>query len=286
MDGVVVERRIVFLDIDGTLINERQELPDSARAAIVEARSRGHLVFIATGRSMPEIYPWLIDVGFDGIVGGAGSFAKVGDEVLFEHLMSETDIHELLDYFESQRIDYILQSSSGLYPSPGFLAHFLQLAERIRSSASADEAGPDWSQLADVLASHQDGRPAHVGKGTFVCPADGSIRLADVQRRWAGRFDIVPGSLDVLGIDNGELMMRGINKGATARDVANHLGVPFEASIAFGDSDNDIEMIRDCAIGVAMGNARESVKAAADLVTEAINDDGLARGFERLGLLG
>lgn len=82
-------RKIVFLDIDGTLITDRQEFPESARRVVDEAQRRGHLLFLATGRSLPEIYPWLLDVGFDGIVGGNGSYAQVGDRVLFEHLIPE-----------------------------------------------------------------------------------------------------------------------------------------------------------------------------------------------------
>lgn len=284
-----MDRRIVFLDIDGTLITDRQELPDSARAALVEARARGHVLFLSSGRSLPEIYPWLIDVGFDGIVGGGGSFARVGEKTLFEHLIAPDELARVTEYFHAHRIDYVLQSSTGIYPSPGFQAHFERLSDSLSEDGQPDDdAGhrPDWSALAEIMRRHVDDPVRSVGKSTFVCPEDGSIHLGQVQGDWAGVYDIVPGSLDVLGVDNGELMIRGVNKGSAAREVAEYLGIPIEASIAFGDSDNDLEMIRDCGVGVAMGNARENIKQVADFVTGAVGADGLAAGFARLGLIG
>ncbi len=281
-----MDRRIVFLDIDGTLINDRQELPDSARAAVVAAREIGHLVFLSSGRSTPEIYPWLLDVGFDGVVGGGGSFAEVGGVKLFEHVIAEDDVAELSDFFDRSGVDYVWQSSQGIYPSAGFVDRFRQLARISTSGDVHAERSPDWSQLIEIMKRPSGGTNRVVGKGTFVAPVDASIGFADVQRKFGGRFHIVPGSLDVLGVDNGELMIIGVNKGTAAREVAKHLGIPFEHTIALGDSDNDIEMIRDCGVGVAMGNARASVTAVADWQTRDINDDGLAYAFEQLGLVG
>lgn len=281
-----MDRRIVFLDIDGTLITDRQELPDSAREAVGEARARGHVVFLASGRSKPEVYPWLWEVGFDGLIGSGGSFAQVGDGVLFEHLIPQDQIAELRRYFIERRIDYVFQSSQGIYPSPGFIGHFQKLSEYLAAHPVPGGNPPDWSALLEVFLRFRDDPSAVAGKSTFVCPMDGSIRLAEVQRDWAGTFDIIPGSLNVLGVDNGELMIHGVNKGTAAREVARHLGIPFEASVAFGDSENDVEMVRDCAVGVAMGNAREAVKAVADHVTERIDEDGLANAFRRIGLIG
>jgi len=74
--------KIIFLDIDGTLIDYTQKLPDSAREAIHLAQARGHKLLISTGRSKPAIYPWLFELGFDGMIAGAGAYAEFGGKIV------------------------------------------------------------------------------------------------------------------------------------------------------------------------------------------------------------
>lgn len=74
--------KAIFVDIDGTLVNDNGIIPESARYAIQAARKKGHLVFICTGRSIAEIFPDILEVGFDGIIGAAGGYIELGNEVL------------------------------------------------------------------------------------------------------------------------------------------------------------------------------------------------------------
>ena len=69
--------KIIFLDIDGTLIDYTQQLPASAREAIRRAQARGHKLLIATGRSKPSIYPFLLNLGFDGLIAGDGAYVDM-----------------------------------------------------------------------------------------------------------------------------------------------------------------------------------------------------------------
>ena len=287
-ERMVTGRKIVFLDIDGTLITDRQEFPESARRLVDEAQRRGHLLFLATGRSLPEIYPWLLDVGFDGIVGGNGSYAQVGDRVLFEHLIPEPRLAALNAYFETKRVDVVFQSSRQLYPSPGFVERFKVLADaaRKRGEGGVNLGGADWSPLVKIFQTFLGGRPHEVSKATFVCPDDGSLTLDEVIAHWGEEFSIVHGSLDLMGSENGELVLSGVSKGRAAMEVAQELGIPITDTVAFGDSENDVELIRDCGVGIAMGNARPVVKDVADWVTAPIDEDGLAKGFAHAGLVG
>jgi hydroxymethylpyrimidine pyrophosphatase-like HAD family hydrolase len=74
-------RKAVFLDVDGTLIDDYGRVPDSAVRAVREARRNGHLVFLCTGRSMVELSPGVLDVGFDGFVVASGAYVQVGSVV-------------------------------------------------------------------------------------------------------------------------------------------------------------------------------------------------------------
>ena len=64
-----MDRKIIFLDVDGTLVDYEGKLPDSAARAVRQARENGHRVYICTGRSRAEDYPYLWDIGLDGICG-------------------------------------------------------------------------------------------------------------------------------------------------------------------------------------------------------------------------
>ena len=79
-----------------------------------------------------------------------------------------------------------------------------------------------------------------------------------------------------------EIIPERINKGQGLRDVCDALGISVAETISFGDAANDIPMIREAGVGVAMGNASEAVKAAADLVTATNNCDGIAAALEKL----
>ena len=79
---------IIFIDVDGTLVNYENQIPASAIEAIRQARANGHLVFICTGRSRAEVYPEIWDIGLDGMIGGNGSYVEYHYEVLMHQTNS------------------------------------------------------------------------------------------------------------------------------------------------------------------------------------------------------
>ena len=98
-------------------------------------------------------------------------------------------------------------------------------------------------------------------------------------------FDTVAISLEGMGEYAGEIGINGINKATGMERYLKAVGIAREDSIAVGDGPNDLQMMEYAGIGIAMGNAREEVKERADMVTSSINNDGIYRAFETLGLL-
>ena len=86
------------------------------------------------------------------------------------------------------------------------------------------------------------------------------------------------------GIDLFDVMCKGVTKGRALLDLAEYLGIPSTATFAIGDSDNDIPMIADASYGIAMGNATDEVKAAANYVTDTVDNDGVEKAFRYLGI--
>ena len=96
-----MNRKLIFLDIDGTLVAALSSPTPQVREAIRQARSQGHLVFLCTGRNLPIIGPDILDVGFDGIIASAGGYVSAGDQVLFDSLLPEELVQECLTVFHN-----------------------------------------------------------------------------------------------------------------------------------------------------------------------------------------
>lgn len=107
-------KNIIFMDVDGTLCGQDGGVPSSARDAIIETRSKGNLVYLCTGRSLPEINEEILSIGFDGIIGAGGGYIENQKEVLFHQVMEKEDVMLAVNYFKKHNIGYYLESNDGL----------------------------------------------------------------------------------------------------------------------------------------------------------------------------
>ena len=117
---------IIFLDIDGTLVNTSANpefIPESAVKAVRQARANGHQIYLCTGRSKAEIYDFITEVGFDGVIGAAGGFIEVQGKEIFHETIDPKTAAAVAEYFDSRRIDFYLESNTGLYASKNLVPH-------------------------------------------------------------------------------------------------------------------------------------------------------------------
>lgn len=89
--------KIIFIDVDGTLLNYENKLPESATKAIRQARANGHRVYICTGRSEAEVYDYIWDIGLDGMIGGNGSYVKDHDTVVMHQLITKEECKHIVN---------------------------------------------------------------------------------------------------------------------------------------------------------------------------------------------
>ena len=244
-------RRIVFLDIDGTLIDEQEQIQASTVEAVVRARAAGHLLFICTGRSRAEIYPQILDIGFDGIVSAGGSFVWLDGETRVSRTMPIEDAAFAIDSFTRAGIDFYVQSDSAVVASPGFRAHLRRLlaAELAESNRVEADGQVQFEKFFDeggqVLRDD-------IGKMCFLSAA---TPINDIRAAFEGRFDIINATVPVLGPHSGELLQRDVNKGSAILEVCRLKGLDPADTIGIGDSINDVKMLELTGVGVAMGNA-------------------------------
>ena len=135
-----MNKKIIFFDVDGTLVDvrpAREYVPESTIKAVRETRKKGNLCFLCTGRSLAEIYPHILDVGFDGIIGAGGGFVTIGDEMLYHKKVSNKDVHRVVDFFEENDYDYYLESNGGLFASENLVSRL----EMITYGDLGDDSG-------------------------------------------------------------------------------------------------------------------------------------------------
>lgn len=275
--------RIVLLDVDGTLVDYHNRIPNSAIEAIREARRNGHRVYLSTGRSRSEVYDELWDIGIDGLIGANGGYVEdAGEVVLHQHLSAE-ECSRIVNWLHGRGLEFYLESNAGLFASE----RFETVAEpTIRAySARKGDATASTVTVRDVFPEMIFGGELHrddVNKISFVLgsPQDFTDAVAEFPQlkagTWGGR-----GAEALFG----DLGVAGITKAHAVEALLSHLDADRADTVAFGDAAVDIPMIEYCAVGVAMGNASPDVIAVADLVTDDVEDDGLANAFRKLGLI-
>lgn len=276
-------RKIIFLDVDGTLVDYEGKLPDSAARAVQQARANGHRVYICTGRSRAEVYPYLWDIGLDGMIGGNGSYVEDGGEVVIHQMMTGAQCRSVVDWLHERGLPFYLESNSGLYASTDFATGAAE-AVREYSRRKNGEAGVMTVQDAfpDMIYDGNLYRE-DVNKISFVLHSyqdylDAAAAFPDLKAgTWGGS-----GEAALFG----DLGVKDITKAHAIDVLLAHLGAERADTIAFGDAKVDIPMLEYCAYGVAMGNGGDEIRAMADLVTDDVEHDGLWNAFRKLGLLG
>ena len=272
-------RKIIFLDVDGTIIDYENHIPESAVTAIRQAREKGHLVYVCTGRSKAEIPPEIWDIGFDGMIGGNGSYVEHEGQVILHQLIPRDVAKRLVDWLQARRLEFYLESNNGLFASRGFreaarpVLRTYVLGKGVNMEADEALHGLDYggelyrddlNKVSFILKRYQD----HL---------DSEAAFPELKAgTWGGK-----GEHALFG----DLGVKDITKAHAIEVLLKNLHADKADTLAFGDAKVDIPMLDYCQVGVAMGNGGAEIKAMADLVTDSVSQDGLYKAFEKLELI-
>ena len=273
--------KVLFVDIDGTLVDYENRLPQSAAKAIRKTREKGNKVYVCTGRSEAEIYDYIWAIGLDGMIGGNGAYVKDGKEVLMHRMLTREQCGRAVAWCTSRGLPLYLESNSGLYGSPDFREGALPAMQEYAGRKgrnrhmTMDEFFPglimggnldreDVNKISFVLHSHED---------YLAAQRD----FPDLQVGYWG------------GVEDkalfGDLGVKNITKKAAVEVLLEHLQVKREDTFAFGDADVDIPLFEACGTSIAMGSGTSACRQAADYVTAAVDQDGLYLAFEHFDLV-
>ncbi|MGZ0067098.1 Cof-type HAD-IIB family hydrolase [Microbacterium arborescens] len=280
------QSRIIFLDVDGTILAHGETIAPSTIAAVRAARERGHLVYLCTGRAAGDINPRVLDIGFDGAISNGGALAVSGDETVLAELMPRAAVERVMAYFDEQGTRYFIQSHAGVYASEGvrsFIADFITERRRRHAEDLSTVALAEDVVAAPRFAPVEEADLDHIAKAVFVSSDPDAVEKT--QRALGDEFHAIPGSMPLPTGSNGEVGMRGTNKGTGIQAMLSHLGRDAADAIGIGDSWNDVEMFEVCGTAIAMAEADPQLQRIAGEVTTGVLDDGIWNAFVRHGII-
>lgn len=278
-------RKIIFLDVDGTLVDYNNHLPESAKYAIQKARENGHLVYACTGRSRAEMPEFIWDIGLDGMIGGNGSYVEHHGQVVMHQLIPEDEARRIVDWLHERGLEFYLESNNGLFASEHFKEAARPVLRQYALGKGKTEKEVADQEAEDVLHGIVYGGNLYrddLNKVSFILKS-----IDDHEVSKLAFPDLKAGTWGGVGETAlfGDLGVKDITKGHAIDVLLSYLKADRKDTIAFGDAKVDIPMLDYCDVGVAMGNGGAEILAMADLVTAAVDDDGLYKAFETLKLI-
>ena len=275
-----MNKKLIFLDIDGTLTSPGSNVPpESALEAIRLAREAGHKVFLSTGRNYDMLSPLLKYGCFDGAVASGGGYVFFGDRVIYDCPMTEAQKDTALRLFKEAGVLRTIEAKDASYCDEGMGA-FLEQCSGGNSELLRWREALEKDLGIQPMAKY-DGRPIY--KVVFMCRE--ASQLAPAIEALEKDFYFLVQDLAAANCLNGELINRKFDKGLGIRRMCEALGYPIEDTVGFGDSMNDLEMIDTVAVAVCMENGSPQLKKRSDIICPAVEDDGLAHAFRKLGLV-
>jgi hypothetical protein len=259
-------KKAVFFDIDGTLWDFYNVIPESTVRAIRALRKRGHYAFICSGRARSYIQnPNLLDIGFDGVVAACGTHVELDDTMVYEKLIDKDLAEHTVKTVRSYGFRPILEGPEHLYMDDA------DFGGDVYGKKLKGELG---ERLLPIAGLEGQWKINKLSCATDNADREGCFAALDEYYTY-----LVHNSAVV------ELVPKGHTKATGMQRMCEALGIPREDTVAFGDSVNDLDMLRYAGVGVAMGNGSDEAKDAADFVTANLDADGIYNGLERLGLL-
>ncbi len=259
-------KKAIFLDIDGTLIDCFSgliEISPKVKEEIRLLQAKGDYVFIATGRPYAFINKSLLDFGFDGFILINGAQVRINNKTICSKPMSSEFVKQLVSTLEDKGIQYVLEDEVHAYMKTSH-KEFYQFYDSVGIGK-------------ECFKSEYDMETLNVYKVEIMCPNEEVLDQCVAFVKQHPEYDCFH-SIDKAHL---EVYLKENTKAAGILKALECLNIPIENTYAFGDGQNDIEMLQTVGCGIAMGNASDEVKQYAKVVTDTVHNDGVAVGIKK-----
>lgn len=265
--------KLIAVDIDDTLLNRKKEITPLTKAALTEAQKNGVKVVVASGRLPYGVRPFAreLDVmsyggyymGFNG-----GAIINSRGELIAKTYLDSKYIKPVYDALRPYNVTTMVHKGDMIYADRKVNDY---------THIESDVIGLDLN-LVDDIADFVDWSLHKF----LICGVPEELKELEKQllNLFGNELDIYLSAPWFL-----EVMPKGINKGIGVERICEDMGITMSEVVAFGDSFNDLPMIKSVGMGIAMGNAEPELKAVAAMVTDDCDSDGIAKALRTLGIV-
>ncbi|WAA11109.1 Cof-type HAD-IIB family hydrolase [Fervidibacillus albus] len=255
-------KKIVFLDIDGTILNTDKQIPKLTKLGIKQLKDRGIYVAIATGRGPFMFKDIREELGVDTYVSFNGQYVALDGEAIYHYSFPVDQMKQFLFNAKQFGHSIVFQSIDGMASSVDYDAFIKNGFSTLHFDHPVYD--PEYYKTQPIsqmiLFCREEEEKAY------------EEQFPDFHfTRWHEfAVDVLP---------------KGNSKATGIQWIIERLGLDLKDTYAFGDGLNDLEMLQTVGNGVAMGNSHPELKKSIPLSTSHVNEDGLYAGFKRFGLL-
>ncbi len=265
--------KLAVFDMDGTVLNSKHEISKENMQAIKELESTGVKIVIATGRPSELLKKYTNEMKMDDYVitcNGSVIGHPYKNDFLHHNVIDKESTIRIIEMCEENNYDYLMYTKDAVISKDNEkLKQFKKVGEKYREE---DKANIIQTEDVDYIKNNflpnkiliMEKNPT---KYQELWKNMKNFKNVEYTQSWTGALDVSP---------------FGDNKGNAVKILCEHYGINQEEVISFGDQLNDITMIKYAGLGIAMGNAEEKVKDAANYITLTNNENGVAKAIKKI----
>lgn len=275
---VTVMGKVVFLDMDGTLIDFQQHMSQGTRLALQQASKNGHKMVLCTDRTYTGIYPWVMKIPFDAVVASAGAYVRCEDEVIVHHMLDNEKVSELTRMLWQHGAATLAQ---GVHARYAVAAHEKKILDFFRWLRL------DGNKFLNGITVVENPSAKAALENILYFTQEGAFRevLPEILEKFDGYFHVMGVSYGSNINYSGMIGRKGVTKASAMADLLDYWKIPYDNSMAIGDGSDDLDMIQFASVGIAMENGIPELKDLADYMTTSVENEGVANAFRDFRLI-
>lgn len=274
--------KLIFIDIDGTLFDHAKDaIPESAKNAILSAKSKGHKIFLSTGRPYADIDQEILNFPLDGMIVSCGAVVYVDNKPIYCKTYPQKELISLIQFMLDNNIGFSLD---------GIRKNYLT-EEAFNCLSSLMFKNNEDSELSRAMMAKNNCFPFEDMKEEDLKEVVKISIFTKNKESCEKLFQRIPESLvgfmyknNHLDLYNGEISIKGITKATGLKKITTYLSKNIKDTIVIGDSLNDLDILQEAGLSICMGNGTDECKEIADFTTKHISDDGLAYALKYFNL--
>lgn len=266
-----MRKGLVLYDYDGTLVDERDAIYEptaKTKKAISALQDKGWLCVLATGRALSYIPQGARNLHLDGYVTCNGAYVTIHGQEIHKVLIDEDELKDLVEYMEKEQINFILEGNHFCYVKDMKEKEYLHFVDNFKLPLDNFVAYKDIAQVA-----------GEISKITLIFQNREALEKS--AERLKERYQVcLHRNCNTFDIGKKE-----VHKGVGAKAIMEHYHIPYEHTYAFGDGDNDIELLRDVKHGIAMRKHDPRLDEVAERITGTVKEEGIYQALKELEVI-